>query len=230
MVGGRSTDATFNGYPPQAQKAMLGIRSYGLSMTTLEEVFLRIAADDTPEATAVTNPALLNLPTSRVEGPDPSVTSTDPTPRLFSSAPSVTFRPAFPPPLSPAHPPDSLQSALFTDPHQCVRHTGLHLWWMQLCACTIKHVCTLLREPLSLLTRLIIPLLLVLSGVLMSKHRMALPAEPTLLLTAATAVPGWIAVTASSEVRPPQPVFLQRLLTGSICRLFRIDCNSILPC
>lgn len=197
----------------QASKEELGIRSYGLSVTTLEEVFLRIAAETTPDATSPTRFAARgrSFTTPRTDGTASQPTSEDPTPRAFLSS-SVEQ-----PLLSGARRSSRVARAAsalrshalgpgrglpaVADPFACPRRRGLLLWWCQVRAVARKHVRSALREPWVVATQLAVPLLLVLSAVLLGKRRSSLRQEPPLPLNAVRVLDGYKGFVAGSKVR-----------------------------
>lgn len=200
----------------QASKDDLGIRSYGLSVTTLEEVFLRIASETGPEATSPERSQARgrSFTTPRTDGTVSQPTSEDPTPRAFLSSS------AEPPLLSGGprlarvtraanalrnHALGSSSLPLVADPFGCPRRRGLLLWGCQVRAVAHKHVRTALREPWVVTTQLAVPLLLVLSVVLLGKRQASLRLEPPLPLDALHVLDGYQGFVAGSPVRHPLP-------------------------
>lgn len=135
----------------QTGKEQLGVRSFGLSVTTLEEVFLKIASEDETFG---------NTPDGSPRGP------LEAHPVTPGFAPGATLTPAFPLPPSAADTalqlqlnPQLLSSPALrlsfherrrprvADPLNCPRRRGYGRWWCQFRACVVKHVRTAVREP-----------------------------------------------------------------------------------
>lgn len=137
----------------QAGKDQLGVRSFGLSVTTLEEVFLKIASED-PAAPGTSvdgsprDPVLDSLPGSPAYqaplqgGVSPHALAP---PSHFN--PLVDNLPQLP--LSPALrlPMHERRRPRVADPLNCPRRKGFGRWGSQFRACVLKHVRTALREP-----------------------------------------------------------------------------------
>eukprot|EP00892_Ulva_mutabilis_P002745 jgi/Ulvmu1/12471/UM009_0123.1 len=204
----------------EGSKDDLGIRSYGLSVTTLEEVFLRIASEMSPEAAS--SPARSPPPgrpftTPRTDGTISQPTSEDPTPRAFLS-PSVEQ-----PLLSGAPRMSRVTRAanalrrhalgptrdlpLVADPFECPRRRGLLLWGCQVRAVARKHVRTALREPWVVATQLAVPLLLVLAAVLFGKRQSRLRQEPPLPLDPLHTLDNYHGFVAGSPAARASPLF-----------------------
>lgn len=197
----------------QVSKDDLGIRSYGLSVTTLEEVFLRIAAENSPAATSPTRSATRgrSFTTPRTDGTISQPTSEDPTPRAFLSSaveqPLLSGGRRF---SRVARAANALRSHALgpgrhlpavADPFECPRRRGLLLWWCQVRAVARKHVRVALREPWVVATQLAVPLLLVLAAVMLGKRQSSLRPEPPLPLDDLHVLDGYKGFIAGSPVR-----------------------------
>lgn len=138
------------------------MRSFGLSVTTLEEVFLKIASEDALrtsseaiplDSTLESLPATPALTPPNQSAPSPSLwTSLGPAvaspldtevqlqlntlqlnPQLLSPSLTVSFTEQRRPSVA--------------DPLNCPRRKGCGWWWCQFRASIVKHVRTVMREP-----------------------------------------------------------------------------------
>ena len=212
----------------QVSKEDLGIRSYGLSVTTLEEVFLRIASEACQEEAAQgRSPMQRPFTTPRTDGTISQPTSEDPTPRAFLSSSaeqpllygasrlSRVTRAANALRSHALGPGASLPPV--ADPFECPRRRGLLLWGCQTGAVARKHVRTALREPWVVVTQLAVPLLLVLAAVLFGKRRSSLRQEPPLPLDRLHVLDGYQGFIAGTRACPP-PLPLPHRSTTSTSR------------
>lgn len=157
------------------------LQSYGLSVTTLEEVFLRI----TSMAAATTTPV-------------PSTPGSTTATRLTKSAnQSSSLLPA--PTSPPPHQRDSLPGQQ-QPPEHSVRVGGWALRGQQLRAMVTKRALCARRDKLAVVTQLAVPLLLVGLALWVADLQVRSPQSPPLLLSRAECMGGRAAVMSASQV------------------------------
>ncbi|GIL83990.1 hypothetical protein Vretifemale_12715 [Volvox reticuliferus] len=151
-------------------RQQLGVASYGLSLTTLEEVFLSITAAAEQQAdTRVNGADVVNGVTSAVN--TDGSTSTEPSGAV--SASGVAAAPPPPPPPPPAHP-------------QPLH--GWRLYGQQLRALLTKRALCARRDRLAVLTQLAVPLALVYLALWISSLKVREHSQPPLELSRRTAL------------------------------------------
>lgn len=120
------------------------MRSFGLSVTTLEEVFLKIASEDAPGASPESSPrasTLESLPCAPGDNPHDQASASP-----LDTQVQLQLNPQLLSPSFRVSSSEERRRPRVADPLNCPRRRGCGRWWCQFRACIVKHVRTTLRE------------------------------------------------------------------------------------
>ncbi|GFR40553.1 hypothetical protein Agub_g1128 [Astrephomene gubernaculifera] len=186
----------------------LGVASYGLSLTTLEEVFLAITAAADQQAAAEAATATATPTVTPTITPTVTSVATDAVQLTTAAAAAATaagsISPLSPPSAAAATPPSAPSAATDPQPPPPLqppqRLHGWRLYGQQLRALLTKRALCARRDRLAVVTQLLVPLALVYLALWISSLQVREPSEPPLRLSRTTALiarpPAWSAAAA----------------------------------